>query len=41
VYELQNSVAGEARRLLRILLIWVGQMPADSGAEALLHLADK
>ena len=39
VYELRRAAASEARRLLRVLLVRLGEVPADPSAAFLLHLA--
>ena len=36
MYDMQNAAAPETRGLLRILLVWIGQLPADSGSPELL-----
>jgi hypothetical protein len=37
---MQDAAAPQARRLLRILFIWVGQLPADPGSAKMLLAAD-
>ena len=39
VHELRRAAASEARRLLRVLLVRLGEVPADPNAAFLLHLA--